>query len=470
MGNFNIDYTGKDYDSLLAKADEFAKSIIPEWTSRDDNDINWATVKTVAYLVSLGMFYIDLGVNEQDPFEVQIMKNAIRIARKFGMPVKRYSGALADLTVTITDAASADRFVIYRGEVIKYGGQEYVVTEEVVYPSGVKTRSVPVQYGKFERNSLGTSDGSAFQSFKLPYTDIQDRAVRVFITEDGKNEYEWFSQHTLLMSSDTDKHFRLILNEDSMYEVHFGDGVCGRVPIAGATLEYEIIRMPIEYASTNYGNIPAGNINLSTNPSVKTVLQETDATGGGAGDTAAQIGRKIPQWISTSERCVAPKDYEYLACIVPNVKSAKAIQTAMVVNVYIIAEYGLATPTLQTKVREYLSARKFEHVTVNTLVPVKVAIDVTVDVEVADNKLRNIVKASVADTLKQLLNKPNEIGFKLTLLTLFGVLSDIPELKNGTVTALFRHGGTPVNTDLQLNVNEVPIPGTITVNATGGIV
>jgi hypothetical protein len=471
MSEFNIDYTGKDYFSLLSKADAFAQSILPEWTSRDDNDINWATVKIVAYLVSIGMFYIDLGVNEQDPYEVQVYANALRLAKKYGMPVKKYVGGVTSLSITVKDHGSL--YTLSRGEEFFYLGQKYILLEDLSFPVGVNTLSGDVQFGEFERYRLGVSDATEFQKFLVDRDNVQDKAIRIFIDETGVGDSfeEWVAQDTLVMSYEEDKHFRLVLNEEEKYEVYFGDNGSGKIPLNGALIDVEVIKMPVGYEDINYGNLPVGNINLASNADVTLVEQLEAVVGGGPREDILSIGRALPQWISTANRAVATQDYRYLCKRVAGVEDASVVLEELVAYIYVIPEGGgQASSALLNKVRDYLLPRHMEQVELNVLVPVYVTINFTADITVASDKIRSVVKAKAEEAIEGFLDAPMQVGVIVKLQEAYCLLSHLEGIEVSLITEMYRDGEAPSVGNVNISLTESSEAGIITINATGGII
>ena len=468
VGEFNIDYTKKDYLALVEQADSFLTSILPEWTDRDDNDINWATIKTICYLVSIGMFYIDLGVNEQDPYEVQIYRNALKLARKFGMPVRAITGGIGEVDLTIPTPGSTT--TIDRGETCSTNdGKTYVITDDVVFPVGQATATANVRFGSFERYELGVSDGTEYQSFKIDRENVQASAFRIFIDE-GSGELEWEKQDNLLMSYESDLHFRWYIDEDEKNVIVFGDNQSGKIPAGTSSIFVEVIT--IENAEVNnYGNLPASNIVNCSEGTVTNVSQTDAIVGGGPKETAMEIGRALPQWITTAARAIAVRDYIYLGKRVPGVQDIQASQSGVVASIYVIpVGGGVANAALKNAVYEYLYLRKLPNVTLNMLEPDVIGITVSVNIEVNENYYRNTIKSLATDALTDFIDQPENIGRKVTLKEAYGLLDDIEGMDSATITLMYRTGDTPAAADIDLLVSESTELDDLTVNATGGII
>lgn len=465
MSLLNLDFTGKDYDSLVSKADEFAKTLLPEWTARDDNDLNWVTVKTVAYLVSIGMFYIDLGVSEQDPYEVQIYRNALRLARRYGMPVKKAVGAVTTLNIVVKEHTGTK--TLSRGMQLNCNGKPYILLEDASFPEGVNAQPANVQYGTWSRITLAASTGEAFQELPIADALVQSDGIRVFINE-GAGYKEWSKQDSLLMSVEDDLHFRQVLNETETYSIMFGDSNSGKIPAKGSTIQAEILSLPASYENDKYGNLASGNTFTCSDADVVSITQNESASGGTAKESIISIGRNLPQWLSTSNRCIAPNDYRYLARRVPGVQDATVNQESVVVSVYIVpSSGGVASTALMDKVSDYLDARKMNQVTINVLVPkqIKIGIEATVTSQSSANKYT--VLGSVLDKITEYLNQSTESGALITLMDAYAVGKSVSGVKTLVISKLYRMDGAVGVGDIQLSAEEVAVPGTVNIVLTG---
>ena len=300
-----FDYTGRDEASLLVLADTYAQELLPEWKARDDNDLNWATIKIIAKLLEVPNFYNDLAFNEQFPSTVQVYRNALLLAKKINMPVKKASGAFTTLTVTLKAGTTASApFTVSRGSKFSYGAGNYLATEDVTFNIGEVTKNVLVRYGTVVNGSLGLSDGTALQRFEIPVDNAQDESLKILI--DGS---EWEEEiDTLMMRESTDEVYKKWLEPNERYSIDFGDDKFGKIPNSGLEITYSVFTI-----GDSKGNLPAFNIIKSELADVETVLQSVAATGGSDKENIADIKSSLPKWVSIQNRVVMEKDCIFLA-------------------------------------------------------------------------------------------------------------------------------------------------------------
>lgn len=469
MSDFNIDMTGKDYLSLLTIADNYAKELAPEWTSRDANDLNWVTIKTIAYLISIGTFYIDLSFNEKDPFEVKIYKNALKLAKAQGMPVRKYCGAVVDVRVGIV--TNTVQLVIPRGTQFFAGSMPFVLVESTVIIANSTLATLSLQYGTFERKLLGYSDGTSYQKFIIDDTTVQNDSVEIAIDESSLGEVVWDRVDSLVMSFEIDTDYKMILTEDEKYEVSFGDNQCGHIPVDSSPIYADCFLMPSTYVADNYGNIPAGNITVSTDVNITIVTQSLAAVGGQDKETLLEIGRNLPQWVSTANRAVTLRDYEYLARRIPGVGFVRAIQVDLLIELYVVPTGGgYITTALGNRILAYINDRKQEQITVHILSPDEIGVNATISIVVDSTRNRAEIRENATTAVEAFINRLTSVGISLTVMDLYDTLKAVEGVISSKVTYFYREEIPPQLDDVTLDYDETTIVGTLTMSATGGIV
>jgi predicted phage baseplate assembly protein len=106
----------------------------------------------------------------------------------------------------------------------------------------------------------------------------------------------------------------------------FGDGVHGRIPVAGA----EIIAREYRYGGGQIGNAGAGTITAlkSALPDVDSVTNVRAAAGGGDAETLDEVKLRAPHDLRTRERAVTAEDFVELTLQTPGVRIQRAYALA----------------------------------------------------------------------------------------------------------------------------------------------
>ena len=125
-------------------------------------------------------------------------------------------------------------------------------------------------------NPLASSTGLPSQFYvlnRLPVID--DDTLEVYVTE--AIEEKWERVYSLTSSSSTDKHYMVTFDSDSRATVKFGDGVFGKIPLAGI----DNIRAVYRTMEDQDGNVGANSIivNRGGVPYFATVTNPRNASG-----------------------------------------------------------------------------------------------------------------------------------------------------------------------------------------------
>jgi hypothetical protein len=234
--------------------------------------------------------------------------------------------------------------------------------------------------------SLGTSDGNPGQSYRFSRRPVLEgetvevrewsgrgpdweTVVRDLPAPDWRAEtgvlpdatrsiwVRWHARPHLYDSGPLDRHYTV---ERTTGLLRFGDGVRGRVPPAGA-------RIVASYATGGglSGNVAAGAVEeLRTGiPYVVGVTNPVAASGGAAPERPEEVRERGAQSLRHRGRAVSARDYEWLAREAsPEVARARCLAGARGgVSLLVIPRSAdprpQATPELQRRVREHLSAR-----------------------------------------------------------------------------------------------------------------
>lgn len=181
--------------------------------------------------------------------------------------------------------------------------------------------------------SIGTSDGRPNQVFALArrpvLLDEQTRlpALKLEVVELRNEPETWSAVADFFGCKAGDPVFVL---DPETGTLTFGDGVHGRIPVAGA----EIIAREYRYGGGQVGNAGAGTITAlkSALPDVDSVTNVRAAAGGGDAETLDEVKLRAPHDLRTRDRAVTAEDFVELTLRTPGVRIQRA---------YALAETGL---------------------------------------------------------------------------------------------------------------------------------
>ncbi len=385
-----IDYTKKDFESLLETAAEKAAIISPEMTDAKDSDSGMTIISIVCGIADMLAYYIDK--KAADSFmETAILKsNVVRHA------------ALIDYRPSLPSSSSAD-------VVIKFEGQ---ILEDAVIPQGFRLSArggdlvfevateKPVyrvsDYSVGEDKTIVTviavegeqvtdqffSTGKNLQSFELSYTpqaqiDFDGILQSGMVVEVDGEEWiyidNFYYQYGKYWTFDFD-----YIGDVEIVKILFGDNKgSGLVPPTGS----EIL---VNYRSGNGedGNVVSSSIDSALDTitysdgspiSIASVDNAAASTGGNDMESTEEIRVNAPKALRALYRAVTEEDYDHFASTFsdPTYGSVAAASTVLFnndytgndVRVYVLARdtagaFALASTGLKQALYDFLEDRK----------------------------------------------------------------------------------------------------------------
>lgn len=474
-----VDYTSRDYLSIRQDLLNLIPQYLPAWTSRSPNDFGIVLLELYSYVSDTLHYYADRIANESYISTATQRASVIRIARMLGYSPSLALAAQATLSFSNSTALAvtvpALTTVATTLDAVNNTQIVFETDSSVTVPAN-STATVSAHQGQtVSSESLGTSDGSVSQSYALFNSGVIQGSVQVFVTEGTANQWTYVDR--LVTSGPYDNVYTLLIDDNDVVTVQFGDGAAGRIPPSGSpiTATYRI-------GGGQIGNVAAYTLTTITSsvPAGVSVTNGTPATGGADPESTDHIRASAVANISSLNRAVTLKDYAAVAASVPGVDKASAQSTVYTsVNVYVAPQGGggvdaLGNPLapLQATMKSVstaMSSAAPAPTTVTVLPPTYVGIDVAVLLHVAPQVSQSDTVTAATAAINNLLSFDNVIfGDQITPGDIHLALATVQGVLWGDLNTLARHGGTGTNT-VQLATNEIPTPGTITITATGGL-
>ena len=454
------DFTARDEASLIALADARATELLPEWTARHSDDLNWATLMTIARLLSVSNFYIDLAFNESFP-TAQLYSSLLRQAKQRNMPVKRRSGATATLSCTRENAGTTH--TILRGTKFPSPKGSFVLLEDTIINAGTTNINLTARYGSYIEGSLGISNGLPMQTYILQDTNIQKDTLKVFV--DGE---EWEEEIDGLPMRDNENVYKVWLEPDLTLRVDFGDDTFGNIPVNGKEITYSYLTLGSEL-----GRLPAGNITSSSDSGIDTVVQLGPTVGGDHDESIESLQKALEDWGSVQNRIVTPKDAVFLARRYPGVIDAKIRTSGMLYELYIVTANGNPTPELRQAVLDYLNKRKIDIIELRVLPLIDRQIVIKLNVEVDKKFRQSLVVNSIKQTIMANINDSRNAGKNVYIFDIYRYLAPLSTsgIYKANLLALYKSGLQETLNDIVMSDEEKAVISevNIQVSATGGL-
>jgi len=212
---FSIDYTSRDFDSIRADLENYARRYYPE-NYQDFNQASFGSLMldTVSYIGDILSFYVDYQANESFLDSAVEYNNVIRLARQMGFRLKSSPSSYGLLTFyvqipAISNGVGPDTQYIPTlqagSEFLSQGGGSYTLLNDVNF-SGVGTQIVvgsvdsstgnPINYvvraqgravsGRVSRETFEVGDFEKFRRIRLHANNVSEI---IKVTDSSGNEY-----------------------------------------------------------------------------------------------------------------------------------------------------------------------------------------------------------------------------------------------------------------------------------------
>jgi predicted phage baseplate assembly protein len=160
--------------------------------------------------------------------------------------------------------------------------------------------------------TVATSNGAADQIVQLPGQSVEPDSLKLQVEEEGRGFNEWQRIDDLQTADRDDRVFQL---DSEAGTVIFGNGVRGKVPVAGMRIRVEKMR----YGGGVGGNLAAGNLSAITHAGLK-ATQPVATAGGADAESLDEAEKRIPAFLKHRDRAVTEDDFKQLAAETPAVE------------------------------------------------------------------------------------------------------------------------------------------------------
>lgn len=469
----SIDYTSRDFASLLDDMTAQIPVVLPEWTTRNPGDPAMALLELFAYSGDILNFYLDKVASENFLNTAVQRDSLLAIAEAYGYVPSAVSPAT--VTLLFNNAVATPAVIPARTQVttqVDLSGRTLTVRFEtdsqITVPASGSATVTATQGRTYVGEVLGISNGTADQRFTLYNSPVVRSSVQVTVNESGA-DVGWTNVTSALDYSGTDRVFTVEEDSNGISSVVFGDGVSGRVPVQGG-----VVKAQYRVSDGALGNVGASTLSYiaSSVPGGVSVTNPAAATGGGDPESTERLRENIPASLRTLNRAVTIKDYGALAVTQPGVALANA-RSSVYTNVQVaIAPEGGGLPTtaLKTSVQGFLQDRCPAGTTVTVIDPTYVPVNLTLEVAVRPAYRQATVEVDVRRLLQALFSPANvQFGDLLTLGDIAGLLQSVPGVNFVTVSVLAKSPTTTGVSNIQCSPVEILSQGTTTLTFTGGM-
>jgi len=314
----------------------------------------------------------------------------------------------------------------------------------------------PLVTGDISGEFVGTSNGFINQYYILSEPKVDATTVKVFV-QSGNRYVLWKQVDNLNDWSGVATVYTVTFDDDGYSYIVFGDNVSGAVPTQDSKIKVQYFA-----GVGDFGNISADTLDYYYFPASTSMndaeirsslaLTHTAASGGSDPESDESIRVNAPRTLRALNRAVTLQDYADVALGVSRIGKAKAeAGTWTSVNVYVAGTTetdDLVVPqTTLDAVTSALNSRAQIGTTVQVSGPTKIAVKVALKISTSVNYTEAQVKASLKALLLEVFSFKNlTFGQTITPKDIEFVCRTVPGVDTIKVTALYRNGGSGLNT------------------------
>lgn len=323
-----LDYTSRDYraykELLISKLQEK----MPEYTDISETDAGIVILEAFANGLDICSYYADAIANDVMLATTQDRRLAVLLAQDLGYTP--YSQTASQIPMVFTlEVEQEEDTIIGRGTVVTTVSTDDVesiyfeTTEDLIIPAGKLGNEkdengnyiytvIAIQGETIEDDYLGTSNGTAYQSFVLSYIEVLVDSLEVYVDE-GDGESLWTRVDNFQDCDADSKVYTVTVDDYDNCTIEFGNGLRGKIPAIydnGIRAEYRV------------GGGEVGNVQENTVTIMETDIAYVEectnlepVVRGHDKESIEEIRYNAPAHNRTRDRAVTLMDYEDLLCI-----------------------------------------------------------------------------------------------------------------------------------------------------------
>lgn len=312
----NIDYSSRDFDSIVAQLTTYVQAKFPnDWNDFANSQLGMAWLQLMAFTFDSLSYQLDVVANEIFRDTARDRESMILIGGLVGYKLRSATSASVSLTASIATVQAVNTIIPSGTLINTINNVVFEFTEDQIIPAGLTSALVTASQGQTLVDTF-RSDGSEFQEFKLSQPEVIDLSLKVLV-----NNSLWSEVDSLVYSTNVDQSYSVRLDNNSFSYIKFGNNLSGLIPPLNS-----IISISYRVGGGVLGNISIKDINQfridgtlfgSSPTNFIPVLLTNDERGSG-GENREDIEHArffIPRFVQANSRAVTVKDFDTLASL-----------------------------------------------------------------------------------------------------------------------------------------------------------
>lgn len=461
-----VGYLTRSYEQVKAN---LINKLPPEITDHSESNDLIIVLSLFAGLVEHLNLYIDRMAEEAFLGTAKRYSSVRKLAANVDYRAKAAITSYGEVIIELQDSntnlpvVATSPVLIPLGSTFKNSNSlPYVLTEQVIIPVGSSK-----VYGKIRQYSTVTTSvtllGNPSEKVSLGVSYVH-KSLQVNIGPNTYTEVDSFG-----LSFPTSQHFMVIIEDDQVAYIQFGDGINGVVPPPGiANLDY------LECAGPT-GNVPPNSITEWLSPPPTTGMPNTKlgvynpnyTSSGKFYEDIEDIRRNAPLSLRTLYRAVSKQDFTDLALLAPGVGKAQSKSCCgECVKLYIgPSTKGVALSPLLVNTLAYMNPKKVVGSCIN-IYPAGIT-RIFIDVDIAPKYGITPLQAQIdfAEELDTLFGyNTSDVNRRISISDIVAAIDGIKSLDYVTLNSMWAEPyARKVNGFGELTWNRSILPGSLVV-------
>jgi|TARA_B100000085_G_scaffold105655_2_gene96300 hypothetical protein len=334
-------FTNLDFNDLRVQIKEYLRAN-SNFSDFDFEGSNFSVlIDTLAYNSYINAYNTNMAVNESFIDSATLRENVVSLARNIGYVPRSTKSPVARVSFTVDTSGISGgvRTVKLKAGVVALGAVQngnyiFSIPEDItVTPnsSGIaRFTNIEIFEGNLLKKTFTIDDSQIAPKYILPNQNIDTSTIRVETVGSGIENF--IPYQNIFEVDSTSRLFLTQEIEDEKYQILFGDGILGKKPENGATLNitYIVTNGSAANGAANFnfsGHLTyiQGNTETTVTSGVSAITTVTPATSGDEIEPIDSIKYLAPRVYSSQYRAVTANDYTALIpFLYPNVDSVTA--------------------------------------------------------------------------------------------------------------------------------------------------
>lgn len=318
MANSSLNLSSLDFDTLKSNFKEFLKTQSAFKDYNFDGSNISVLLDVMSYNSFLNSFYLNMVASEMFLDSAQKIDSVISHAKELNYTPRSSHCAVANITFTLdTSGFTSNKLTIPKGTRFtgfnSNGTYTFVTDLSQSFVSSNNTylvENIQINEGTYFSDSFVLDYDIENQRFILSNENIDTTSISVYVTENGVNTEYTFATTLFGLNQNSTVYFIQAV-EGGRYEIRFGDGLFGKKPINGATINVDYI---VTNGSDGNGvenfvladNLGPGNGGEAT---ASDIIVITPSVEGANQESIENIRFNAPRYFATQQRAVSIDDY-----------------------------------------------------------------------------------------------------------------------------------------------------------------